>query len=188
MTSQNRNVVESLVAMAIGMAVMIGLALAVYFVTQADARPNPEWQAQRIQAERNGDAQRLRVLDFISKAGTLRYPLDMKDANGNASSYAGTTYHRSCCGQADAYEADDLVVIDGALWATLTCNDPDDCAPIPGKVERAVGSKFKVKASEVLVNEYPINKTGHGWIWISPTVTDDEGNLVIYCYSFPELL
>lgn len=188
MTSQNRTMVESLIAISLGVAVMIGLWLAVHFVRQADARPNPEWQAQRVQAERNGDAQRLRVLDFVSKAGTLRYPPDMKDAAGNTTSFAGTTYHKPCCGQADAYEADDLVVIDGALWATLTCNDPDNCADVPGKVARVVGSKFKVPTSQVLVNEDPVNLTGHGWIWISPNATDDEGNLVVYCYSFPELL
>ncbi len=51
MTAENKNVVESLIAVAIGMAVMIGLALAVHFVVRADAawiNVAAEWDQYRL--------------------------------------------------------------------------------------------------------------------------------------------
>lgn len=157
------------------MRFLIIVVLSTIAITCAFGLPNEAWKAQRIQAERNGDAQRLRVLDFISKAGTLRWA-------------TGGTYRASCCGKADAYEAD-LVETDdqGNTVAILTCNDPEDCAPVPGKTERLPGSKFRIPQAKVLVNYDPVNNTGHGWVWISNTSFNADGTPVIYCYSEPPL-
>ncbi len=159
--------------------------LGIFIAYKAIALPNPAWEAQRIQAERNGDMQRLRILNFIGKAGTLRYPADMRDATGNIASFAGTTYHQSCCGRADAYEADELEVDEAwNLWAILTCNDPDDCVPVEGKPERPPGTKVRVPPEKVLVNFDPVNDTEHGWVWIAPSMTDADGSAHVYCFSF----
>jgi hypothetical protein len=140
---------------------------------------NPAWRAQKIQAEYNGDLQRLRVLKYLGAAGTLRYP------NGYPNVLPGAVYHQPCCGQADAYEADDVQVIGDSIFAILTCNDPDNCQAIAGKVVRPPGMKIKIPPEKILVNQDPINDSGHGWVWISPTSTDGEGNPSVFCYTEP---
>jgi hypothetical protein len=163
-----------------------GALLFAYTIQRVMALPNQAWEIQRIQAERNGDAQRLRVLNFVSKAGTLRYPQNYT----HPETLAGTTHKVSCCGQADAYEADLIETdADGNHYAVLTCNDPDDCAPVPGKIERAPGTKFKIPSEKFLVNQDPVNDTGHGWVWISSTTFDAINQQpMVYCYSEPTLL
>jgi hypothetical protein len=121
----------------------------------------------------------LRVLDYVSKAGTLKCPVEWNSCvNG--------VYHQSCCGDGDAYEADDFRLDgDGRFIAILTCNDPADCEEIPGKVIRAAGTEFAVPPSKVLVNYDPSNNTGHGWIWVSPYSKDESGNPIVFCFSEP---
>src|ERR1017187_4155405 len=81
--------------------------------------------------------------EYLSKAGTL--PSYKYDAETGISAPTGESYHGNCCGEGDAYEADDVFVdADGVTWAVLTCNHPDDCKEIPGKEARAPGSKWKV--------------------------------------------
>lgn len=148
-----------------------------FAITHGWALDNPAWKVQRIQAEKYGDVQRLRVLDYVSSAGTRVCPPEWKCTGG--------VDHVSCCGQADAYEADDFrLAEDGTYIAILTCNDPDDCEAVPGKIERKPGTEFVVPADKLLVNYDPVNNTGHGWIWISPT-QPEFGLPVVYCYAPP---
>jgi hypothetical protein len=147
----------------------------------AHGRPNPEWKSQRLQAQYNDDEQTLRRLDYISRAGTVLCPIEaMFCGMGGVS-----TYHVNCCGQGDAYEADDFKVVDGVAYAVLTCNDPEDCREIVGKVPRSPGSMFKIPVAKTLVNHDPVNDTGHGWIWIAPGATDENDDPIIYCWAAP---
>jgi hypothetical protein len=86
----------------------------------------------------------------------------------------------SCCGEADAYEADDFDTDPaGNLYAILTCNDPENCEPVAGKVPRQPGTRVQIPPERILGRDPP-NRTGHGWVFIAPT--EDEH---VYCYSFP---
>ncbi len=117
--------------------------------------------------------------EYLSKAGTL--PSFDRDGQPN-----GGTIHANCCGIGDAYEADDYEIApDGSLWAILTCNDPENCKEITGKIVRAPGTKFRIAPRIVLKNFDPVNNTGHGWVYISPTATDEEGNPVALCWAAP---
>ena len=146
-------------------------------IKQASSLPNPAWEAQRVQAEQYGNASALRRLKFISTAGTIRCLAEWNCTNG--------VMHTSCCGEADAYEADEIEIDEnGNHVATLTCNDPDDCLEVPGKVVRPAGSKFIIPPDRFLVNHDPVNNTGHGWVWLSPYDLD-SGSPKVYCYSFP---
>ncbi len=169
-------------------AVAIAVGVAMLLPTLGWSLPNPAWQAQLSQAEKYGDEETLRRLRYIRGAGTLRYPTDVRDASGAVASFAGTTYHASCCGEADAFEADDWEVdAAGNLWAILTCVGVGSCEEVPGKVVRAPGTKVKIPPSQVLVHDPALpNNTGHGWVWIAPGgQTDNEGNPRVYCYAFP---
>src|SRR5208282_4404417 len=89
----------------------------------------------------------------------------------------GESEHGNCCGEADAYEADDVFVdAAGATWAVLTCNGTDACKEVPGvqscsydddteqevcgtsgaKITRPPGSKWKVPPDKVLLNYDPV--------------------------------
>lgn len=138
----------------------------------AFARPNEAWKAQRAQAEYNEDYETLQRMDYLSKAGTLR---DM----------TGRLYNVSCCGPADAYEADNTFVDDfGNTYVVLTCNTPHICEEVTGKVTRKPGAMFRVPPGKVLVNVSPPNNTGHGWVWISPNHVDEDGNSTVYCVTY----
>jgi hypothetical protein len=156
--------------------IMFGCLLAGYLLflaTRAHARPNAAWEAQRVQAQSENDAETLRRLRYVGTAGTL---LDDR----------GKTFRASCCGEADAYESDDFETdADGNLFAVLTCNDQKDCQEIKGKTVRLPGAKFKVPANKMLVNHDPTNDTGHGWVWIANTSFDEHGQPVVYCYAPP---
>lgn len=96
----------------------------------------------------------------------------------------------SCCGDADAYEADDFETdAAGNLVAIITCNDPENCkqtAPyddgeggtVTAPPRRPAGSRFVISPAKILRPHEPENHTGHGWVFIS-----DGGS--IYCYAFP---
>jgi len=167
-------------------ATVAAAVLCLMLGVRAHARPNPAWEMQRIAAEYNGDQQRLRILKYLSTAGTLRYPSNYPNT------LPGSTYHQPCCGQADAYEADALEIApDGSTWAILTCNDPDNCQAIDGKVVRPPGTKIRIPPEKVLVNDPAngsVNDTGHGWVWIAPNSVDGEGQPIVYCYTEPTLL
>jgi hypothetical protein len=149
----------------------------VFHIIGAQARPNPAWQAQWAQAQRDDDQDMLRRLKFISTAGGVSCD---KCVNGVVAI--------SCCGEADAYEADDVWVDKtGATWAVLTCNDPRNCQEIKGKIPRAPGEKFRVPPERVLLKDHPHNDTGHGWVWISVTSVDTDGLPTVLCWAVGEL-
>ena len=119
--------------------------------------------------------------EYLSKAGTL--PIYRYSEETGKSEPSGETYHANCCGEADAYEADDVFVdAEGNTWAVLTCNDPDDCKEVQGKEIRQPGTKIKVPPDRVLLNYEPTNLTGHGWIYLSPNSGDTPA---VYCWSAP---
>ncbi len=168
--------------------VAIAVGVAMLLPTLGWSLPNPAWQAQLAQAEKYGDEETLRRLKYIRGAGTLRYPSDARDASGAIASFAGTTYHAPCCGEADSYEADDFSTNPaGELFAILTCNGKDSCEEIPGKMPRKPGTKVKIPADRILVHDPAMpNDTGHGYVWIAPGgQTDSDGNPLVYCYAFP---
>jgi hypothetical protein len=187
MDHREAGIAASIFAMMIGTVVMIAagvidLVLVVGLaISMAHARPNPEWEAQRRQAQYNDDEQTIRRLEYLSHAGTVPCPDDALFCGMGGA----PTYHVPCCGEGDAYEADDFKVVDGVAYAVLTCNDPEDCREIKGKIPRPPGSVFKIPVAKTLVNHDPVNDTGHGWIWISPTATDENGEPIVYCWAAP---
>ena len=166
-----------------GLLVILAVAIAVFLFTlgvRAHARPNPAWEAQWIQAQNDGDEETLRRLKFVGTAGAV-----------SCDKYTGSMCINgvvaiSCCGEADAYEADDTFVDGlGNTWAELTCNDPRNCEEIKGKIPRAPGEKFRVPAERVLLKDHPHNDTGHGWVWISATSNDADGVPAVLCWAAP---
>lgn len=95
----------------------------------------------------------------------------------------------SCCGKADAYEADDIDDDGhGHVVAILTCSDPENCVehdpicdeegdcfprPLPG-------TRIVIPTEKVLKPHQPDNFSGHGWVFLSA-----QG--AVYCYAFPGL-
>lgn len=155
---------------------------------RSHALDNPAWEAQRIQAEKYGDEDTLRWLDYVRNAGSLYCtPIYIRENEYGWTNNCpeGSTFHQSCCGIADAYEADEVAVDpDGTTYAVLTCNEPRHCEEVKGKIARTPGSRYKIPPNKVLVNHDPINNTGHGVVWISPYSFNEDGTPVVYCFSF----
>lgn len=173
-----------------GGTLLVGLALFSLSYDSANSRPNERWA--QIQNRANGgdptctgacmeDA--MRRMMFFQGSGYL--PADV--ANG-----ALQPFKQNCCGQADAYEADDYEVDHSdcgfnpddpdecGIIAILTCNEPMDCEAIPGKTVRQPGTKFKIPHNKTMIPGRPINNTGHGWVFLT------AGNPpAIICYSHP---
>lgn len=92
-----------------------------------------------------------------------------------------------CCGEADAYEADEFDTANGNLYAILTCNDPDNCNQIPNCDDETItcrppiprGTRIKIRPDAILPPRQPINLTGHGWVFISASTK------YVFCYAFP---
>lgn len=153
---------------AIAAAVGFFLGVVLWNVA-AHGRPSTQWDFAQLVEKFGEDEARARSEFF--KAGTL------PSKNGDV--------RVSCCGEADAYEADDYEIDkDGNLVAILTCNDPRDCEyldqPPPvydnesgdyvtsgnTKIKRSAGTRFIVPPMMVLRPYNPVNKTGHGWLFI----------------------
>lgn len=79
----------------------------------------------------------------------------------------------SCCGEADAYWADDFHVRDGKLYVTITDNRPD--APL-GRPHIPVGTVIEVPNNKLKWDRS--NPTGHGILFVT------RMNYV-YCYVQP---
>lgn len=157
------------------------------------------WDRDAIQTEQG----RIRS-EYLSKAGML--PSYKTNSNTGMSEPTGESYKGNCCGEADAYESDDMFIdADGATWAVLTCNEPENCKEVLGtqscgtdeesgvtvciqvgaKVMRPPGSRWRVPPDKVLLNYDPTNNTGHGWVYISPNATDGEGAAAVICWAAP---
>lgn len=175
----NRDMISNISA---GFILALVTAVCLFAVQQSTyGRPNPAWEAMRIQAQADGDEEILRRLRYVSKAGFLRCPV-----GSETWCTPSVGVPANCCGEADAYEADEYSVdANGTLYAELTCNSPKNCEDIPGKVHRAPGEKFRVPVEKTLMSHTPKNDTGHGWIWISPSSTNEDGSPVVFCWAPP---
>lgn len=92
----------------------------------------------------------------------------------------------SCCGEADAYEADEYEFIVGELYAIITEGDSPMCWTDEDggqvcKPKIATGTKILVPLNKVLLPPptEPRNTTGHGIIWIAGNGKD------VFCYALP---
>lgn len=79
----------------------------------------------------------------------------------------------SCCGEADAYWADEVHVRDGKTFITITDDRPDEPRKRP---HIPSGTEFEVPNAKLKWDEG--NPTGHGVLFLS------RGGLV-YCYVQP---
>lgn len=94
----------------------------------------------------------------------------------------------SCCGEADAYEADEFETDRaGNLYAILTesedrpkCWDDREGDQVCKPFIKA-GTRFLVPPDRILKPNEPPNKTGHGWVFLSTNATP----MGVICYSFP---
>jgi len=68
----------------------------------------------------------------------------------------------SCCGEADAYWADEIHVRDGKTYATITDDRPD--APL-GRPHREIGTQIEVPPEKLKWDRS--NPTGHTIIFLS---------------------
>lgn len=174
-------------ALRVAFKISVTCALAVFGVVAlwgavSHGRPSDQWSYAQM-VEKFGEAEARARKQFFA-AGTLPTE-DLKKER-----------RVSCCGEADAYEADDFDTdVDGNVVAILTCNDPRNCDfgteatyddngdtvtafTGSGKPEIAAGTRFKVMPHQILVPNAPPNLTGHGWIFIG------AGKKVL-CYGFP---
>lgn len=168
--------------------IVIVLGLCLILAARAQAK---NWDSDAEQTE-----QSIKDNKYLSKAGTL--PL-YKDGQPT-----GTVYHGNCCGEADAYEANEVAIDDqGQLWAVLTCDEPRHCQEAPekcvldeesneqvciknaGKIVRQPGERFLVPPDKVLLGYDPTNDTGFGWVYIAPTSTGPGGTPLVYCWAAP---
>ena len=83
----------------------------------------------------------------------------------------------NCCGEADAYEADDFEVVDGKVYAVVT-DDRDDTFP-NGAVRPHVAPGIRIEVPEKKIKWDHGNPTGHGWVFLSVSTGQ------IYCYVLP---
>jgi len=125
----------------------------------AYARPADKWA--QASPERQEFFKKAMRPDLVSKEGKLESP---------------------CCGEADAYEADDFETEEGNLYAILTCSEEDEngvCPEVQGRTYRAPGTRILIPPEKILPPHTPTNRTGHGWVFMS-----GSGNYV-FCYALP---
>jgi hypothetical protein len=79
----------------------------------------------------------------------------------------------SCCGEADAYWADELHVRDGKTYAIITDDRPD--AP-RGRPHLDIGTEIEIPNNKLKWDKS--NPTGHGVVFLSR-------NLYVFCYVQP---
>jgi hypothetical protein len=79
----------------------------------------------------------------------------------------------SCCGEADAYWADDIHVRDGKTFATITDDRPDEPR---GRPHVEIGTEIEIPNNKLKWDKS--NPTGHGVVFLS------RGGYV-FCYVQP---
>ena len=79
----------------------------------------------------------------------------------------------SCCGEADAYWADEIHVRNGKTYVTITDDRPDE--PL-GRPHIPVGTAIEIPDSKLKWDES--NPTGHGILFLS-------GSSYVFCYVQP---
>jgi len=163
----------------IGIGLTLAAVVCIFHV--AHSRPNAAWEMMRIQAQAEGDVETLRRLKFVGTAGAVAC-----SSYFTASLCVNGVIQISCCGEADAYEADDIYTDpQGVSWAVLTCNDPRNCQEVRNKVVRPPGQRFRIPPERVLLKDHPTNDTGHGWVWIQAGCTDPTGEPCVLCWATP---
>ena len=123
------------------LAVIALIVLAMFFHRSARARDLGQWQ--------NGDPA---VREWYQK---LMQP-DMPKS--------------PCCGEADAYWADEIHVRDGKTYALITDDRPDE--PL-GRPHLDVGTEIEIPPNKLKWDR--ANPTGHGVVFLSR-------NLYVFCY------
>jgi len=114
----------------------------------------------------------------------------------NTRPWTGDWNHDSCCGPADAYEADELDTQGGELWAIITEGDtPEKAAAAEAeqpycqndgerdcKTRIPAGTRILIPKDRIVPPDpaHP-NITGHGWVWMTSTGRD------VFCYVYPSL-
>lgn len=81
----------------------------------------------------------------------------------------------SCCGEADAYEADDFDVVNGELFAIITDERGDEFPDGTTRPHIEPGTRIMIP-HQIMVKPEQGNPTGHGWVFIGREV---------YCYVSP---
>ncbi len=79
----------------------------------------------------------------------------------------------SCCGEADAYWADEIHVRNGKTFATITDDRPD--GPL-GRPHIDVGTEIEIPNHKLKWDK--ANPTGHGVVFVNP-------NRYVFCYVQP---
>jgi len=79
----------------------------------------------------------------------------------------------SCCGEADAYWADEIHVRDGKIYATITDDRPDEPR---GRPHVAIGTEIEIPNHKLKWDRS--NPTGHGIVFLSR-------NHYVFCYVQP---
>jgi hypothetical protein len=143
-----------------GWSMLLAVALAAWLLAvgifPSHGRPLEKWA--QATPERQQFFQRAMRPDLRSADGTMASP---------------------CCGEADAYEADEFDTEDGKLYAVLTCNDPANCAPVEDKTLLPVGTRILIPPEKILPPHQPDNRTGHGWVFLA------SNSVWVFCYAFP---
>jgi len=79
----------------------------------------------------------------------------------------------SCCGEADAYWADEIHVKDGKTYVTITDDRPDEPRSRP-HIE--IGTEIEIPTNKLKWDKS--NPTGHGIVFLSR-------NRYVFCYVHP---
>ena len=122
---------------------IIALAILLIIITAAFGRPGPQWA--------QNDPER-----------TAWFGRQMMPDNPST----------SCCGEADAYYADGVEVVDGTVYAIVTDDRPDE--PL-GRPHVDVGTRIAIPAHKYKDTRADPNPTGHTILFLG---RDSQ----VYCY------
>lgn len=106
-------------------------------------------------------------------------PQRMSDMDRQVFSWFQEAPVRSCCGEADAFEADDFDQKDGHFVAIVTDGKPNNWRP--GLPE---GTRIQVPNAQIRWT--PRNPTGHGVLFIRRGWNSaDPSSIIVFCYFPP---
>jgi hypothetical protein len=91
---------------------------------------------------------------------------------------------RSCCGIGDAYFCNDMQVVDGKTFCTITDDRNDE---VRGRVHIPVGTKILIPPEKLIrgAEAKKGNPTNNGVIWAKPSAWSD--GYTVFCYVMPDL-
>jgi hypothetical protein len=88
----------------------------------------------------------------------------------------------SCCGESDAYWADEQHVRDGKVYAVITDNRPDDLLK---RMHEIPGTEYEVPVRKIVGMEQRVgNPTGHTIIFlgVKQWVSETQSKRPVLCY------